>query len=99
MNYSFDWGVIALLSISLAIMAIPGIAFIAVSIQLRKRESRATCSGHSILALGPRFRGDERRELSRRACHGARAQPVARGALRSRDLLRTHFGCNLATQA
>jgi hypothetical protein len=42
MNYSFDWGVIALLTMSLAIMAIFGIAFIAVRIQLRKeRAARA----------------------------------------------------------
>jgi hypothetical protein len=42
MNYSFDWGVIALLTMSLAIMAIFGIAFIAVGIQLRKeRAARA----------------------------------------------------------
>src|SRR5215470_1563198 len=39
MNYPFDWGVIAISTVSLAIMAILGAAFIAVLVQLRKERA------------------------------------------------------------
>jgi hypothetical protein len=79
MNYSFDWGVIALLTMSLAIIAIIAIAGTAVGIQLRKNRAvraRLDAARAKLLAsLTPEDLAEI--ERARRIAHERPWEPIA----------------------